>query len=68
MFRGTWLVADVAWRQLTCARMGCAVLAESCPSPVVFTLLDLSDSDEVKYKNAHLSHNIWYSYAYISIA
>ena len=27
-------------------------------------LLGLSDTDEDKFRNAHLSHEIWYSYPY----
>ena len=52
---------------------GCALLAEFCPSHVFFffsKLLGFSDTGEVntgevKCRNAHLSHYIWYCYAYV---
>ena len=43
-------------RQMMCARRVCALLAESCPSSVLPLRLESSDIDEVKYRNAHLSH------------
>ena len=46
----------IGLHQLMCARRGCASLAESCPSLVFSKLLEFRDTDEVKCRNAHLSH------------
>ena len=54
--------------QLMCALRGmcfaCRVLSIICCF-IFLKLLGFSDTDEVKYTNAHLSHYILYSYSYI---
>ncbi|MEW8548685.1 MAG: hypothetical protein AB2693_34725 [Candidatus Thiodiazotropha sp.] len=51
--KDVWLTSDV-------------LPAETCALYFSFKLLGLSDTEEVKYRNAHLSHLNWYGNNYIT--
>ena len=40
-------------------RKGCSLPTETCPSPFFFEHLGLSDTEDVKYRNARLSLYNW---------
>lgn len=42
--------------------------AETCPPPFFLSnVFGFSDNEKVTYRNAHLSHYIWYNYVFISL-